>query len=175
LHPQSVLPQTDVWQDLCGLDGDKLLRNQVDHFHNRINIWQAASKEEWIAGGEGTKQRLFHSAVPALTHYSDRTYGSIEKYDKEGSFSLVYMSFANDLSLFSGCKDDRFHEVCKLLAASFPLLILVCSQKEELFEALEGQLSSHQDLLKDREKALVTAKTQLINDGQKVIGDRDLK
>lgn len=134
-----------------------------------------ASKEEWIAGGEGTGQRPFYSVVLALTHFSDRTYGSTEKYDKEGSFSLVYMSFANDLNLFSGCKDDRFHEVCELLVASLPLLILVCSQKEELFEALEGHLSSHQDLLKDREKALVTAKTQLINDGQKVIGDRDLK
>lgn len=65
--------------------------------------------------------------------------------------------------------------MCKSLAASFSLPILVCSQKEELFEALEGHLSSHQDLLKDREKALVTAKTQLINDGQKVIGDRELK
>lgn len=116
-----------------------------------------------------------HSTVPGLTRSSDRTYGSIEKYDKEGSFSFIYMSSANDLSLLPGCKDDRFHEVCNLLAASFPLLILIRSQKEELFEALEGQLSNHQDLLKDREKALVTAKTQLINDGQKVIGDRDLK
>jgi len=86
-----------------------LFRNQVEHFHNRINIWQATSKEEWIVGGEGTRQRLSHSALPALTHFPDRTHGSTEKYDKKGFFYLVYMLFANDLSLFSGCKDDRFH------------------------------------------------------------------
>jgi len=44
-----------------------------------------------------------------------------------------------------------------------------------LFETLEGRLANHQNTLKDREKALTTAKGKLINDSQKAIRDRDPK
>lgn len=87
-----------------------------------------------------------------------RTYGSTEEYDEEGSFPLVYPSFVNDLSFFPIAKTIDF-----------------MNQKEVLFETLEGHLANHQNTLKDREKALTTAKGKLINDSQKAIRDRDPK
>lgn len=57
-RPVSATPQSNTWQDLFGFDGDKMLRDQAEHFHNRVSIWQGATEEEWIAGGEELVHRL---------------------------------------------------------------------------------------------------------------------
>jgi hypothetical protein len=40
-----------------GFDFARMITGELEHFQNRITIWQTASEEEWKQGGEGMTSR----------------------------------------------------------------------------------------------------------------------
>ncbi|KAF9449766.1 hypothetical protein P691DRAFT_774465 [Macrolepiota fuliginosa MF-IS2] len=114
-HLQANATHQCVLGKLLSCDADRLLRNQVEHFGNRVSIWQAASDEEWKDGAEELKQR-FNAMLDKTQEYMKR--------------------------------------------------------KQDLITTLEGRITAHQELLQDREEALLTARENLVNESQNVLGKK---